>query len=1576
MSVVHQPPPVVQRKAVAANFAGVATTSAAAAATTVSATQQQQQQQQILTTDGSTNLQLLQIDANGVYKFAECCLSKLILGAERLRVPNSQKDYILAALEGGEILILEFHPSTVQFQLVDKEGYQNTDTQWMHWGKTMAVDHRGRLVIVGNVEDYKIVYISVDTSGAKLMVSLPMVDALENTIIYSVVSVELPKGNPVFACLEAYQDVCEGIPREDIISMGEKMLVYFEFDLESNEVFRRWDVRVERTANLILPVPGDPGPAGVLVCSRNTITWYHERHGTQRLPIPRHPGLSVDDDIYIISYITLRLDNGAFLIFVHSTYGDIYRIHFEYSGNQVVAMYIRYFDSAPLAEQILMLQNQYIVALSSVGEPKCYMVTTFVDDEPDQPTFSSAYEIPREQAVYLHRNARYMIAMDSAVLYAQPHVFSANFVGHAPGQQYQFVTPAAAGAYAVRYANAAAAYQGQAAMQQQYRQAQSQQQQLMAQAYSLNPAAAMYPMQAATSVYTPGSGAGRKSSLTYRQAGGVAGALANRQMSVSQRSTSLRRANTLANTQPAVDGHSGDPNQTMLMGSAPNASFRIHPFQQHQFVAAPPPQQQQQQPQARPRYQQQPTFQFATPMQISKRNSSLRRPARSQPARAGSPADAPAMQDMHASQHPAQSRLGTTPPTKAVVVPTTRISPAQLSQRASSLSKPSRASITPSLVSIQPSTTSVYSEASDVTLAIPELDEQQPEADDTRQQQQQQSDSQASSTAPLDEAAQKRLKQMETRKYIAYELLDTEKNYAQNLRILDTHFRKPFQQVVKTDEQIVPPIFIRIVFTYVSELLEFSEKLAKELEDIIDAWDETTMLGSHFLDKAKDFTLFLKYVDNYSTSHSMIRRAEESNVAFRQFNEKCRNSRETNRQELKDFLILPIQRVTRYSLLLKDLKKHTPPEHPDYADLEQALMQMNEVAAQVNKVKQQEEEMTRMFTIYKLVEQCPPNIIKYTRRVILEVDVTEAKSSKQLRLFLLSDLMMIARISRGKLVGQRVPKFKFTRLIDLADIDETLEVGTVVAFFYTSINEGNVPGILTAADRAADAKSKQKQSDKTLSLSLRPNSLSSTTSTLVARSGAGANGVAQLASAGSQQQANDTPTTPHSTFAALSHFSITDKVVPLASSSSSSSNEDLPLSYTFQFADAKAKQDFELALRAKIKTTIELREKENNPTLPRASTLPSSPPHAPPLPVRSHPSSLPFTVQEEDEDAGAGAEEDETMMQFGDGETVLGEDRNAVTADVDDKDTVVNSVVSQQRDTNDHLSVEPAAVPSTRTKSQEHVSLTEFLADNDAFHKLHGTQSTHSLPNLPLVRSTSDSSRALDDEQGKQQQRQNHIRRSSSLTDKPSIELSTDIPEGFSRMSIPEELLARMSIHSTTTTDEDRNRERRRSSGWSRTLSTDGLIRPSSTDAADKAQDDGNATGSSRGAERRSRTASGSIHSIASAVMSSLSDAVNRSSNSGGSSGNSPNGVSDPDGYAHQDDDAQNHSRMLPSRNDSNSSTTTNASSSASSANAKHGDAGDKKTAAAAAAGGGWSWVMKKARRDPHGRTKSSDGSL
>jgi hypothetical protein len=70
---------------------------------------------------------------------------------------------------------------------------------------------------------------------------------------------------------------------------------------------------------------------------------------------------------------------------------------------------------------------------------------------------------------------------------------------------------------------------------------------------------------------------------------------------------------------------------------------------------------------------------------------------------------------------------------------------------------------------------------------------------------------------------------------------------------------------------------------------------------------------------------------------------------------------------LDSLLIRPIQRIPRYNLLLNELLKATPQNHPDYPMLEDAKIMMKEISKHVNLSLHKKVSMEKMLEIKKKI---------------------------------------------------------------------------------------------------------------------------------------------------------------------------------------------------------------------------------------------------------------------------------------------------------------------------------------------------------------------------------------------------------------------------------------------------------------------------------------------------------------------------------------------------------------------------------------------------------------------------------
>lgn len=70
-------------------------------------------------------------------------------------------------------------------------------------------------------------------------------------------------------------------------------------------------------------------------------------------------------------------------------------------------------------------------------------------------------------------------------------------------------------------------------------------------------------------------------------------------------------------------------------------------------------------------------------------------------------------------------------------------------------------------------------------------------------------------------------------------------------------------------------------------------------------------------------------------------------------------------KQIESFLIMPVQRLPRIEMLLKDLLKHTDENHPDYFELSKAFEGISELTAFVNEKKREAENFEKMAAVQR-----------------------------------------------------------------------------------------------------------------------------------------------------------------------------------------------------------------------------------------------------------------------------------------------------------------------------------------------------------------------------------------------------------------------------------------------------------------------------------------------------------------------------------------------------------------------------------------------------------------------------------
>ncbi|XP_011882658.1 PREDICTED: uncharacterized protein LOC105570224 [Vollenhovia emeryi] len=180
------------------------------------------------------------------------------------------------------------------------------------------------------------------------------------------------------------------------------------------------------------------------------------------------------------------------------------------------------------------------------------------------------------------------------------------------------------------------------------------------------------------------------------------------------------------------------------------------------------------------------------------------------------------------------------------------------------------------------------------------------------------------------------------RKEIITEIVETEQKYGRDLQIILEEFHQPMLRAgLLTSEQL------SAIFLNVEELLEHNLVLAEKLKDSVELAQEsgdedllTVDVGKIFLESERMLHAFESYCTRQGGASLLLQNLEKEKELLRIF---LRVSQMENtvlrRMNLNSFLMVPVQRVTKYPLLLARLLKATPFVRPDIQEAKKRLKQ-------------------------------------------------------------------------------------------------------------------------------------------------------------------------------------------------------------------------------------------------------------------------------------------------------------------------------------------------------------------------------------------------------------------------------------------------------------------------------------------------------------------------------------------------------------------------------------------------------------------------------------------------------------
>jgi hypothetical protein len=191
------------------------------------------------------------------------------------------------------------------------------------------------------------------------------------------------------------------------------------------------------------------------------------------------------------------------------------------------------------------------------------------------------------------------------------------------------------------------------------------------------------------------------------------------------------------------------------------------------------------------------------------------------------------------------------------------------------------------------------------------------------------------------------------RKFIVKEIIATEETYVTALEQIRADFIQPLR-----DRKILSKAQLSALFSNIEAILDFHKVFFSHLQQSPES------IASIFLKLADFLKMYTLYVNSYSSCiEAMCDLKDHAKFqAFMRVKGGPEGS-ESAESQLMSALITPIQRIPRYLLLLKEMLRHTPADHPETEQLQRAVEKIAAIAEHVNQSKKRAEDFTKVIGI-------------------------------------------------------------------------------------------------------------------------------------------------------------------------------------------------------------------------------------------------------------------------------------------------------------------------------------------------------------------------------------------------------------------------------------------------------------------------------------------------------------------------------------------------------------------------------------------------------------------------------------
>ncbi|XP_063172162.1 guanine nucleotide exchange factor VAV2 isoform X1 [Candoia aspera] len=237
------------------------------------------------------------------------------------------------------------------------------------------------------------------------------------------------------------------------------------------------------------------------------------------------------------------------------------------------------------------------------------------------------------------------------------------------------------------------------------------------------------------------------------------------------------------------------------------------------------------------------------------------------------------------------------------------------------------------------------------------------------------------------------------------EIQETEAKYLKTLEEVEKNYMNPLRL-------ILAPQDMEAIFINLEDLIKVHFNFLRSID--VSMMSGGSSLAKVFLEFKERLLIYGEYCSRMEHAQTTLNHLMANREDVRQKIEECTLKVQEGKFKLQDLLVVPMQRVLKYHLLLKELLSHSS-DRPEKQQLKEALEAMQDLAMFINEVKRDKETLKKISEFQSSIENLPVKLEEYGRpKIDGELKVRSiVNHTKQDRYLFLFDKVVIVCKRKG-----------------------------------------------------------------------------------------------------------------------------------------------------------------------------------------------------------------------------------------------------------------------------------------------------------------------------------------------------------------------------------------------------------------------------------------------------------------------------------------------------------------------------------------------------------------------------------